>query len=171
MYAIRSYYEITIKNILGGMRGMKSLVCNTSFVDPYKGLFISNLEIPDFEDKTPEEIFFLLVTGSLPDEAELAELKTELSKRSQVPEYVWTTLKSAPKTIHPMTLFSMGIMAMEGDSVFKQKYDEGIPKDDYWKYTLEDSLNLIAKLPALAAGIYRILFMNGEVIESSESVV
>lgn len=160
--------EITIKNILGGMRGMKSLVCNTSFVDPYKGLFISNLEIPDFEDKTPEEIFFLLVTGTLPNAEELAELKHELMARSRVPDYVWVLLKSLPKTIHPMTMFSMGILAMEGDSVFKQKYEEGIPKADYWKYTLEDSLNLIAKLPALAAGIYRILFMNGEVIKSKE---
>lgn len=160
--------EITIKNILGGMRGMKSLVCNTSFVDPYRGLFISNLEIPDFEDKTPEEIFFLLVTGSLPNAEELAELKEELSKRSRVPESVWTAMKALPKTTHPMTMFSIGILAMEGDSVFKRKYEEGIPKSDYWKYTLEDSLNLIAKLPALAAGIYRILFMNGEVLDSDE---
>ncbi|PTN07630.1 citrate (Si)-synthase [Mangrovibacterium marinum] len=160
--------EITVKNILGGMRGMKSLVCNTSYVDPYKGLFISDLEIPDFEDKSPEEIFFLLVTGSLPSVDELNELKSEFNKRSRVPQHVWTTLKSMSQTTHPMTMFSIGILAMEGESVFKQKYARGIPKSDYWKYTLEDSLNLIAKLPELAAGIYRILFMNGELIDTSD---
>jgi citrate synthase len=162
--------EITIKNILGGMRGMKSLVCNTSFVDPYKGLFISKLEIPDFESRTPEEIFFLLVTGTFPDAEERTELKRELSQRSHIPEKVWHILKSLPKTTHPMTMFSIGVLAMEGDSIFKQKYGEGIPKADYWKYTLEDSLNLIAKLPSLAAGIYRILFMNGEVIDPEEEL-
>jgi len=162
--------EITFKNLLGGMRGMKSLICNTSFVDPYKGLYISGLEVPDFEDKTPEEIFFLLVSGSLPNEEELDDLNTELKKRSKVPQYVWNMLTSLPKTIHPMTMFSMGILAMEGESVFKRKYESGIPKEDYWKYTLEDSLNLIAKLPSLAAGIYRILFMNGEIIDSGQEL-
>ncbi|WP_163717497.1 citrate (Si)-synthase [Mangrovibacterium lignilyticum] len=162
--------EITFKNLLGGMRGMKSLICNTSFVDPYKGLFISGYEIPEFEDKTPEEIFFLLVTGSFPNAEELEELNVELAKRSQVPAYIWKALKSLPKNIHPMTMFSLGILAMEGESIFKHKYESGLSKEDYWKYTLEDSLNLIAKLPALAAGIYRILFMNGEIIDTEQEL-
>ncbi|RKD87956.1 citrate (Si)-synthase [Mangrovibacterium diazotrophicum] len=162
--------EITFQNLLSGMRGMKSLICNTSFVDPYRGLFISGLEVPDFEHKTPEEIFFLLVTGTLPSKSELEELSSELKKRSKVPEYVWKMLRSLPKTIHPMTMFSLGILAMEGESVFKKKYEEGLHKDEYWKYTLEDSLNLIAKLPSLAAGIYRILFMNGDIIDSDQQL-
>ncbi len=162
--------EITIRNLLGGMRGMKSLICNTSFVDPYKGLFISDLEIPQFEDKTPEEIFYLLVTGTLPDSLELEELKSEIRKRRTVPAYIWDTLKVLPKNIHPMTMFSLAILAMEGDSVFKKKYTEGINKDDYWIYTLVDSLDLIAKLPALAAGIYRLLFMDGKIIDTDEDL-
>lgn len=162
--------EISLKNLLGGMRGMKSMICNTSFVDPYKGLFISGKQVPEFEDRTPEEIFFLLVTGELPNDEELAELNNELRRRSQVPEYVWKIIRSVPRDTHPMTLFSMGIMMMEGESVFKRKYEEGVPKADYWKYTLEDSLNLVAKLPSLAAGIYRRLFMNGEIIDSEEEL-
>ncbi|WP_372776385.1 citrate (Si)-synthase [Mangrovibacterium sp.] len=162
--------EITLKNLLGGMRGMTSLVCNTSFVDPYKGLFISGYEIPDFQDKTPEEIFFLLVTGTFPDPSELDELNTELAQRATIPEFVWSMLRSLPKNIHPMTMFSMGILAMEGESVFKKKFEEGVNKDEYWLYTLEDSLNLIAKLPVLAAGIYRLLFMNGDIIDSTQDL-
>ncbi len=158
--------EIGLKNLLGGMRGMQSLVCNSSYVDPYRGLFISDHEVPDFEDKSPEELFFLLLTGEFPSPSELDELHSELVDRSRVPDYVWKLIHAVPKSIHPMTLFSMAILAMEGDSVFKQRYAKGIPKNDYWIYTLEDALNLIAKLPALAAGIYRHLFLHGTVIDS-----
>lgn len=154
---------ITIKHVLGGLRGMKAMVCNTSYVDPYEGLFISGYSVTQFEDKTPEEIFFLLCTGSFPSLEEQQELHQELQQRSEVPSYIWNLLRSMPSSTHPMTLFSMGILAMEELSVFKQKYHEGAPKSDYWKYSLEDALNLIAKLPALAAGVYKILFMNGDV--------
>ncbi|MGQ8336814.1 citrate (Si)-synthase [Sunxiuqinia sp. A32] len=157
--------DITIKHLLGGMRGLKAMVCNTSYVDPMEGLFISGYTVPEFSDKTPEEIFFLLCTGKFPNDSELAELHTELSNRAEVPGYVWDLFHSLPKDTHPMTMLSMGIMAMEGQSVFKRKYLEGIPKSDFWKYSLEDSLNLIAKLPSLAAGIYKILFMNAKLVE------
>lgn len=156
--------DVTIRHLLGGMRGLKSMVCNTSYVDPYKGLLISGYQVPEFESKTPEEIFFLLCTGQFPNEEELSELKQELNARAEVPPYVWDLYRSVPKNTHPMTLFSMGIMAMEGQSVFKSQYEEGMPKSEFWRYSLEDSLNLIAKLPSLAAGVYQILFMNGKII-------
>lgn len=157
--------EISFKQLLGGMRGMKSLICNTSYVDPYKGLYVSGMQIPEFEDRSPEEIFYLLTTGQLPNATQLQELQGELAANAEVPGYVWDIVRAAPKSIHPMTLFSLAILAMEGESVFKQKYAAGIPKSDYWKYTLQDSIALIAKLPSLAAGIYRILFLDGKLID------
>lgn len=156
--------EITMRNLLGGMRGLKSMVCNTSYVDPQQGLFISGHPVPEFDDRTPEEIFFLLSTGQFPNQEELSELKKELTQRAEVPGYIWDLFRSVPKNTHPMTLFSMGILAMEGQSVFKKQYEAGIPKSEFWKYSLEDALNLIAKLPSLAAGVYQILFMNGKII-------
>lgn len=156
--------EITLNQIFGGMRGMKALICNTSFVDPYKGLYICGRQVPEFAHSTPEEVFFLLCTGEFPDENELTELQAELLKRSVVPEYVWNMIRTLPVDTHPMTMFSLGILSMEGESVFKQKYSEGIPKSDFWLYTLEDSVNLIAKLPSLAAGIYRIRFLDKKLI-------
>lgn len=156
--------EITMRNLLGGMRGLKTMVCNTSYVDPQQGLFISGHPVPAFDDRTPEEIFFLLSTGQFPNQEELSELKQELDQRAEVPGYVWDLFRSVPKNTHPMTLFSMGILAMEGQSVFKKQYEVGMQKADFWKYSLEDALNLIAKLPSLAAGVYQILFMNGKII-------
>ena len=162
--------EITIKNILGGMRGMKGMLCNTSYVDPHDGLFISGYSVPEFADKTPEEIFFLLCTGEFPNEDEYMELLYEFHQRAQVPDYVWRVLLTLPKDTHPMTMFSMGIMALEKQSVFKRLYLAGIPKTEFWRYSLEDALNLIAKLPSLAAGIYKILFMNEELLQPDGSL-
>ena len=158
--------EVRVKHLLGGMRGLKSMACNTSFVDPYKGLFISNYEIPEFVDKMPEEIFYLLCTGRFPNESEMKELREELNYRSEIPEYLWVFMRNLPKDMHPMTKFNLGILAMEGLSIFKSKYEAGaIGKSDYWEYTLEDALNLLAKLPALAAGIYRIHFLDEQLID------
>ncbi len=162
--------EVSVKHLLGGMRGLKAMVCNTSFVDPYKGLFISGYEVPEFASRLPEEIFFLLCTGSFPNGEELEDLQMELHQRAEVPEFIWKMIKGFPKTMHPMTLFSLGILAMEGLSVFKEKYQNGIPKSEHWEYTLEDSLNLIAKLPSLAAGIYRIHYRNGSLIPFDKSL-
>lgn len=157
--------EVRLKQILGGMRGLTALVCNTSFVDPYHGLFISNYSISEIEDKLPEEIFYLLCAGKFPDYSELAELREELNARAELPEYMWLFIRNLPEGMHPMTMFSMCILAMEGQSVFKQKYSAGeIAKSEFWEYTLEDALNLLAKLPAVASAIYRIHLLHEEAI-------
>lgn len=62
---------------------------------------------------------------------------------------------SFPRTLHPMTQLGMGVAALNHDSKFVVAYNKGMKKTDYWTYALEDSLDLIAKLPALAARIYR----------------
>jgi citrate synthase len=162
--------EVTVKHLMGGMRGLKALLCNTSYVDPYKGLFICGYEVPEFSHITPEEVFFLLCTGQFPDAADLSELKSELAQRAEIPAYIWELFRALPKDTHPMTMFSLGILAMEGQSEFKKKYEEGLPKSEFWRYTLEDSVTLIAKLPSLAAGIYRIRFMDGNIIPPDPSL-
>jgi citrate synthase len=158
--------EVTVAQAFGGMRGVKGLVCDTSVVDPDKGLEVRNHPILELADRLPEEIFYLLLTGELPDREALASLQTELRNRAQVPQYVWDVLKAMPKDSHPMTMYSTAILVMERDSVFRKRYSEGMPKDQYWEAALEDSLQLLAKLPAVAAGIYRIHFGKGEPIPS-----
>ena len=157
--------EVTVAQAYGGMRGVKALVCDTSVVPPDKGLIIRGTPIGELKDQLPEAVFFLLVTGELPDDAAIEDLTKDLKSRAKVPDYVWNTLEAMPKDSHPMAMFSLGILAMEKDSVFRKKYDEGLKKTDFWDPTLEDCLNLIAKLPTLAAGIYRMRFNKGPRIE------
>jgi len=156
--------EVTVKQAYGGMRGVKGLVCDTSLVDPMKGLIIRGIPIAELADRTAEEIFFLLTVGELPNEEELATLKQNLFARSEIPEYVWNVMRDMPETAHPMDMLVTAIAILEEQSVFRKRYDEGMQKDEYWEAALEDSMNLLAKLPGLAAGIYRIRYNKGGLI-------
>jgi citrate synthase len=61
-----------------------------------------------------------------------------------------------------MMLFSQAILALQHESIFAQRYQEGMTKFDYWEPMLEDSLNLTAKLPTIAAFIYSLKYGSGE---------
>jgi citrate synthase len=157
--------EVKVSQLYGGMRGVKALVCDTSVVPPDKGLIIRGRPVAELKDQLPEAVFYLLVTGEMPDKEALESLKNELSNRNQVPDYVWKTLEALPKDSHPMVMFSLGILAMEKESVYRKQYTAGMKKEDYWDATLEDCLDLLGKLPNLAAGIYRMKFNKGPRIE------
>merc|ERR1719282_2297515 len=60
-----------------------------------------------------------------------------------------------------MTQLSMCMLAMQKDSKFAHKYQEGMKKADYWEWALEDALDLVAKIPIIAAHIYRRTFKDG----------
>lgn len=63
-----------------------------------------------------------------------------------------------------MTQLGMGVAALNHDSQFAAAYEKGIKKSEYWTHTLEDCINLIARLPALAARIYRNVYKPGQPI-------
>jgi len=153
--------DVTVAQAYGGMRGVKGMICDTSVVYPDKGLVIRGIPIMELRDKWPEEIFYLLCTGELPDKKALKDLQKEFANRSKVPNYVWKVLEAMPKNSHPMAMLDTGILVMQRESEFKKAYDKGMKKTDYWKPTLEDSLNLLAKLPSIAAGVYRLRFNKG----------
>ncbi|RMF97957.1 MAG: citrate (Si)-synthase [Candidatus Schekmanbacteria bacterium] len=154
--------EVTVAQAFGGMRGVKGLVCDTSLVEPDKGLIIRGYPIGEIKDRLPEEIFYLLLTGELPDEAALKALQKDLTDRAEVPSYVWNVLESLPNDAHPMAMLSILILTLEKESVFRKRYTDGtLKREEYWEAALEDSLQLIGKLPAIAAAIYRQRFGKG----------
>lgn len=162
--------EVTVAQAFGGVRGVKCLICDTSFVDPIKGVIIRGIPIAELTENLPEEIFYLLCTGEMPDDDALAALQEEFTKRSKVPEYVWDVLRAMPKDSHPMTMFDTAVLVMQRDSEFRKQYDAGIKRAEYWKPTLEDSLNLLAKLPGIGAGVYRIRFNKGALIPPDDNL-
>lgn len=153
--------EVTVNQAYGGMRGVKGMICDTSVVEPDKGLIVRGHPLLEIKHLWPEEVFFLLLTGELPDKDAKAALQVEFDRRSQVPQYVWNLLEAMEADSHPMCMLATGILAMERESIFRQSYDKGMKREDFWLPMLGDALNLLAKLPALASGIYRMRYDKG----------
>ena len=154
--------DVTVAQAYSGLRGIKAFVCDTSSVSADKGLIIRGIPLLEITHILPEEVFFLLLTGRLPNKDELTDLKKDFSSHLEVPDYVWRVLSEMPDDTHPMTLFNTGILAMQNESVFRKKYDAGMPKTEFWEAILEDGIQLLAKLPTLGAGIYRMRFKKGD---------
>jgi len=159
--------EVNVKAFFSGMRGVKIVPCDTSEVPPDKGMTVRGHMLKDIVARgtSPEELFYLMITGEWPDAEGVADIKAQFNARSVVPDYVWAVLDAMPADAHPMNMFSMGILALERESVFRKRYDEGMKKEDYWDATLEDGMDVLAKLPAIAAYIYRKRFNKGPRIE------
>lgn len=155
---------VAIEQVLGGMRAVPALLCETSSVSADEGLRIRNIPILELTTQSPEDIFFLLCTGSLPNYAERAEISAAFAAKAHVPDSIWNVLKALPKDTHPMVMLSIGILAMEKYSAFRSAYEAGASKDDLWKATLEDCITLLGSVTTIAAGIYRIRFDKGEPI-------
>lgn len=160
--------EVTIGQAIGGARGVRCLVTDISYLDPFEGIRFRGKTIPEtFEcmPKVPgceypyvEGFFWFLMTGEVPTLEETLEVVEEFKKRRALPQYVIDVLRAMPTDTHPMTMYSAGILAMQRESVFVKKYNEGMKKTDYWEPMLEDVLNLLPKLPVLAAYIYRMKY-------------
>ncbi len=166
----RNIDQVVIDQLYGGMRGIKGLICDTSSVGLDTGLIIRGIPILELTEKLPEEIFYLLLTSELPDSKALKDLQDSLSQRSDVPSYVWDVINSLPADSHPMVMFSTAILCMEKDSEFRKAYDEGVNKDKMWESMFEDCLNIIARIPQIAAFIYRKTSDKGDMIPPDKSL-
>jgi len=170
--------EVTISQAIGGMRGIKSLVTDISYLDPEEGIRFRGYTIPEVLEKLPkvpgsempyvEGQFYLLLTGEVPTEKEVKEVEEEFKKRRALPEYVKDTLKAMPRDTHPMTMFAAGILAMQRESKFAEYYNTGkFNKNTAWEPMYEDAMDLMAKLPSLGAYIYRMKYKSDTHIPSN----
>ncbi|XP_071690009.1 citrate synthase, mitochondrial-like [Rutidosis leptorrhynchoides] len=172
--------NITVDMVLGGMRGMTGLLWETSLLDADEGIRFRGLSIPECQkvlpgakpggEPLPEGLLWLLLTGKVPTKEQVDALSKELRSRATIPEYVYKAIDALPVTAHPMTQFTTGVMALQVESEFSKAYEKGIHKSKYWEPTYEDSLSLIAQVPAVAAYIYRRIYKNGERIPADESL-
>jgi citrate synthase len=172
--------EVKIKQLYGGIRGVTALITETSKLDPAEGIRFRGYSIPELQEKLPshpdgkqplpEAIFYLLLFNELPTDEQALQVSKDWVKRSALPEHVFKTIDALPLHTHPMTQFVTGIMAMRTESEFHKAYQEGINKKDYWQPTYEDAMNLIARVPRLAAYIYRRTYHNGDHIAPDESL-
>ena len=166
--------DVTIAQAIGGARGVKCLVTDVSYLDPFEGIRFRGRTIPETFEALPavegqdypavEGFFYYLMTGDIPTTEQAEAVIADFKTRRQLPGYVQDILRAMPNDTHPMTMFSAGIVAMQRESEFVKRYNEGMNKMEYWEPMYEDACNLMAKLPTLAAFIYRLKYKNDEQI-------
>jgi citrate synthase len=167
--------EVTLSQIYQGMRGITGLVTETSLLDAQEGIRFRGYSIPELQQKLPkapggqeplpEGLFYLMLVGDLPTLEEANHVTSVLQRRSHVPTHVFEAIDALPINTHPMTMFVVGVMALQTESYFQQKYAEGINKKDYWLPIFDDSIILLSRLPRIAAYIYRRKYKNSEHIQ------
>jgi citrate synthase len=82
-----------------------------------------------------------------------------------VPSHVFDVIDSFPSYAHPMTMFVAAVMALQTEGHFVKEYAKGLNKKDYWNPTYDDTMDLIARLPRIAAYVYRRKYKNDEHIQ------
>jgi len=167
--------EVTLSQVYQGMRGITGLVTETSLLDANEGIRFRGYSIPELKDKLPkinggdeplpEALFYLMLIGELPTKEETDNITATLQRRSHVPNYVFDSIEALPVSSHPMTQFVVAIMALQNGSNFAKAYASGLNKKEYWSPTFDDALDLIARLPRIAAYIYRRKYKDGVHIE------
>ena len=160
--------QVTVEQAIGGMRGIKSLITDISYLDPNEGIRYRGYTLPEVFEKLPkpagaempyvEGLWYLLLTGDIPTQEEMKEVLSDFKNRQKVPNYVWDVIDSFPSKSHPMAIISAAVMALQRESQFSTSYHQGISKMDYWDTTYEDSTNLLAKMPLIGAYIYNKLY-------------
>ncbi|GAA4455344.1 citrate (Si)-synthase, eukaryotic [Rurimicrobium arvi] len=167
--------QVTIAQAYQGMRGIPGLITETSLLDANEGIRFRGYSIPELREKLPkasdgkepcpEGLFYLMLVGEIPTDEDAGHISAVWARRSHVPNHVFQVIEAFPVSTHPMTQFCAAVLALQTESKFAKAYEAGISKKEYWDYVYEDSMTLIARLPRIAAYIYRRKYKNGEHIQ------
>jgi citrate synthase len=179
-YADTKLGDVTIGQAIGGARGVKMMVTDISYLDPFEGIRFRGKTIPETFEALPkapnsdypyvEAFWFFLLTGEVPTEKQTLEVVEDFKKRREVPKYVFDVLEKMPENSHPMALFSMAILSMQRESEFVKRYNEGMNKMEYWDPMYEDCTTLLARLPSVGAYIYRMKYKGGKQIKPDKKL-
>ena len=173
--------QVTIDQAIGGARDVSCLVTDISYLDPQEGIRFRGKTIPETfaalpkapgsEYPTVEAFWYFLLTGDIPTQAEVDEVVAEWKTRQNVPAYVFDVIRALPKESHPMVMLSTGMLALQKESKFAEFYSSGkFNKQIAWEYMYEDACDLVARIPIIAAFIYRYKYKNDEQIAVDPSL-
>ena len=171
--------EVTVDQVLMGMRGLPGMLYETSKLDPSEGISYRGHKLFDVVEKAPatvpggqpipEGILWLLLTGDYPSESEIKDLKEDMYKRGQLSADQEKLISSLPKDMHAMAQFSAGVLMCQPDSKFAKAYSSGVHKSKYWESTLEDALDVCARVSRIAALVYANKYRDGAKIADRDS--
>ncbi len=139
---------VTVKNI--GLRGVTVADTKISFIDGEKGILIyRGYRIEELAERSNfMEIAYLLLNGQLPDRKQLAAITDQVNAARELPDFVYTCLKSLPKNSDPMDVLQAAVplLAMADPDL----HDES--REAYVRM----ACRLIARLPVVTAAWHRI---------------
>ena len=170
--------DVTIEQCLGGSRDIPCLVSDISYLDPHEGIRFRGKTIPETMAALPkangsvyptvEAFWYFLLTGEIPSEDEVQEVLHDFKGRANVPYYVFDVIRALPVGTHPMVMLSSAVLSMQRDSKFARYYNSPkFNKTDAWAYMYEDGCDLVARLPEIAAFIYRYHYKGCDIITSN----
>jgi citrate synthase len=107
------------------------------------------------EEPLPEGVLYLLMTGEVPTDTDFHDLQKELRHRAELTPDLINFITKLPKDTPPITQLYQAVLYLQKDSLFADAYRRGVHKSQYWDTLYEDALNLVAKVPEIAAIIYR----------------
>ena len=98
----RKVGEVTLAQLYQGMRGITGIVSETSLLDSNDGIKFRGFSIPELQEHLPrakdgkeplpEGLFYLMLIGELPNDADTTKITEFLQSRSHVPSYVFETI-------------------------------------------------------------------------------
>jgi len=172
--------QVNIDQVLSGMKGIPALLTETSKLDANEGIRFRGYSLPELQQKLPkmedggeplpEGLFYLMMIGQIPSKEDVLNISKDWATRAHVPQHAFDVIDAIPKNSRPMTQFSTAILSMAYDSVFMKAYRAGVNKKFYWDFMYEDVMTLIARLPRIAAYIYRRIYHNGNHIEANPTL-
>lgn len=152
------------------------MIWEGSALDPDEGIRFHGRTIKDCQrelpkgrtgtEMLPEAMFWLLLTGRVPSEAQVRNFSRQLAEQSRLPSFVEEMMDRFPKDLHPMTQLAVAVSALNHTSTFAKRYEQGLDKADYWEPTFDDCISLLGKLPRIAAKIYWNSYHGGEQLPS-----
>ena len=91
--------EVTLKQVFGGMRGVKSMVWTASNLDAEEGIRFRGYNIPQLREllpsrsndnePLPEGLFWLMLTGEMPSADDVRWLSDEWERRGEIPQHTF----------------------------------------------------------------------------------
>jgi len=130
-------FEITKDSLETGLRGVPGGYCTTSFVDPEKGLHYVGHPISELALSEPIDVIYLLYYGSMGTKEQVAHFQKDLEKRAHCKSETLRSIEALPREGHPVDVFAAALLIVGMYEL----------TGDY----REDCLNVIARLPQIAA--------------------
>lgn len=172
MHGLDVVSQITVNDIYRGLDGVDALIRETSEVDSKCGIKYRGLSIPELFDllprrgqsPSPEAVFWLLLTGDVPTHEQTEALMADWTERRDKRKDWWwsessgeaggvvgNVLRALPKNVPPVGRLAIALTALDADKHYKKAVQTGAMSYTYWEHIYEDSMELLASLPAIVA--------------------